>query len=90
MEGETAKGRIGFGGDQWDIPAGARAKGGCCYGDQWAGIRRGFYLAETCRWPGASGFGDEYEARASQQEYTGRSGGDKMDGTVIGNWMQSE
>ena len=34
LEGETAKGGIGFGGDQRDIPAGARATGGCCYGDQ--------------------------------------------------------
>ena len=29
----------GFGGDQRDIPAGARATGGCCYGDQRAEIR---------------------------------------------------
>ena len=34
LEGEAAKGRIGFGGDQRDIPAGARATGGCYYGDQ--------------------------------------------------------
>jgi hypothetical protein len=39
LEGKVAKGRIGFGGDQWDIPARARATGGCCYGDQWAEIR---------------------------------------------------
>ena len=36
------KGRIGFGGDQRDIPAGARATGGCCYGDQRAEIRGDF------------------------------------------------
>ena len=35
----------------------------------------GLYLAKTCRWPGASGFGDEYEARASQRVFAGRSGG---------------
>ncbi|XP_071238969.1 nesprin-3-like [Salvelinus alpinus] len=29
LEGEAAKGRIGFGGDQRDIPAGARATGWC-------------------------------------------------------------
>ena len=28
LEGEAAKGRIGFGGDQRDIPAGASATGG--------------------------------------------------------------
>jgi hypothetical protein len=33
---------IGFGGDQRDIPAGARATGGCCYGDQRAEIRGDF------------------------------------------------
>ena len=35
----------------------------------------GLYLANTYRWPGASGFGDEYDARASQREHTGRSSG---------------
>ena len=73
LEGKASKGRIGFGVGQWDIAAGARATGGCCYGDQWA--KAGLYLAETCRWPVASGFGGEYEARASQRERTGRSGG---------------
>ena len=34
QEGEATKGIIGFGGDQRDIPAGARARGGCCYCDQ--------------------------------------------------------
>ena len=42
LEGKAAKGGIGFGGDQWNIPAGVRATGGCYYGDQWAEIRRGF------------------------------------------------
>ena len=42
LEGEAAKVRIGFGGDQRDIPAGARATGGCCYGDQRAEIRGDF------------------------------------------------
>ena len=42
LEGKAAKVGIDFGGDQWNIPAGARATGGCCYGDQWAEIRRGF------------------------------------------------
>ena len=37
-----AKGRIGFGGDQRDIPSGVRATGGCCYGDQRAEIRGDF------------------------------------------------
>ena len=41
-ENWAAKGRIGFGGDQIDIPAGARATGGCCYGDQRAEIRGDF------------------------------------------------
>ena len=36
---EEAKGRIGFGGDQRDIPAGVHATGGCCCGDQRAEIR---------------------------------------------------
>jgi hypothetical protein len=30
----VAKGSVGFGDDQCNIPAGARATGGCCYGDQ--------------------------------------------------------
>ena len=34
LEGEAAKVRIGFGGDQRDIPAGAGATGGGCEGDQ--------------------------------------------------------
>ena len=34
LEGKAAKGGVGFGDDQWDIPAGARATGGCCYRDQ--------------------------------------------------------
>jgi hypothetical protein len=34
LEGEAVEGGIGFGGDQRDIPAGERATGGCCYGDQ--------------------------------------------------------
>ena len=42
LEGKAAKGRIDFGSDQWDIPAGVRATGWCCYGDQWAEIRRVF------------------------------------------------
>jgi hypothetical protein len=40
LYGKGAKGGIGFGGDNWNIPAGARATGGCCYGDQWAEIRQ--------------------------------------------------
>ena len=36
---EAAKGRNAFGGDQRDIPAGACAAGGCCYGDQQGKIR---------------------------------------------------
>ena len=42
LEGKAAKGRVSFGDDQWNIPAGVHATGGCCYGDQWAEIRRGF------------------------------------------------
>jgi hypothetical protein len=42
-----------------------------------------FYLAKTCRWTGASGFGEEYEARASQRESTVHSGGKYM-----GLWWQ--
>jgi hypothetical protein len=42
LEVKAAKGKIGFGGDQWDSPVGACAMGGCCYGDKWAEIRRGF------------------------------------------------
>ena len=42
LEGEAAKGGIGFGGDQRDIPAGVRATGGCWYGDQQAEIRGDF------------------------------------------------
>ena len=34
LEGKAAKGEIGFENDQCNIPAGARATGGCCYGDQ--------------------------------------------------------
>ena len=34
LEGKAAKGSVGFGDDQCNIPAGARAMGGCCYGDQ--------------------------------------------------------
>ena len=34
MEGKEAIGRVGFGDDQCNIPAGARATDGCCYGDQ--------------------------------------------------------
>ena len=34
LEGKAAKGSVGFGDDQRNIPAGARATGGCCYGDQ--------------------------------------------------------
>ena len=49
LEGEAAKGGIGFGGDQRDIPAGARATGGCCYGDQRAEIRGDFNQAGSCR-----------------------------------------
>ena len=47
LEGKAAKWGIGFGGDQWNIPAGACAPGGCCYGDQWA--KAGLYLAKTYR-----------------------------------------
>ena len=39
LEGKGAKGSVGFGDDQSNIPAGARATGGCCYGDQRAEIR---------------------------------------------------
>ena len=42
LEGEAAKVRNGFGGDQRDKPAGARATGGCCYGDQRGEIRGDF------------------------------------------------
>ena len=42
LEGKASKGGICFGSNQWNIPAGARATGGCCYGDQWAEIRRDF------------------------------------------------
>ena len=34
LEGKAAKGSVGVGDDQCNIPAGARATGGCCYGDQ--------------------------------------------------------
>ena len=37
--------------------------------------KAGIYLAKTYRWLGASGLVDEYVARASQREHTGRSGG---------------
>ena len=69
-----AKRGVCFGGDQGNIPAGVSATGGCCYGDQCAEIRLGLYLAESCRSPGASGVADEYDARASKQEHTCRSG----------------
>ena len=49
LKGEAAKEKIGFGGDQRDIPAGARATGGCCYGDQRAEKRRGLCLTGSCR-----------------------------------------
>ena len=42
LEGKAAKRGVGF--DQWNIPTGAHAMGGCCYGDQWAEIRRSFTL----------------------------------------------
>ena len=32
LEWKAIKGGIGFGGDQWNIPAGVHATGGCCYG----------------------------------------------------------
>ena len=34
LEGKAAKGGVGFGDDQREIPAGACAMGGCCYRDQ--------------------------------------------------------
>jgi hypothetical protein len=34
LEGKVAKVSVGFGDDQCNIAAGARATGGCCYGDQ--------------------------------------------------------
>ena len=34
LEGKAAKVSVGFGDDQCDIPAGARATEGCCYGDE--------------------------------------------------------
>ena len=34
LEGKAAKGSVGVGEDQCNIPAGARATGGCCYDDQ--------------------------------------------------------
>jgi hypothetical protein len=34
LEGKAAKGSVVFGDDQCNIPAGVRAMGGCCYGDQ--------------------------------------------------------
>ena len=46
--------------------------------------KAGLYLAKTYRWPGATGFGDEYEARASQRKHTGRSGG-----WYMGLWWQN-
>jgi hypothetical protein len=33
LEGKAAKGMVGFGDDQCNIPAGVRATDGCCYGD---------------------------------------------------------
>ena len=42
LEGEAARGGIGFGGDQRDIPAGLRASGGCSYVDQLAEKRQDF------------------------------------------------
>ena len=77
LEGKAAKRGVGFGDAQWNIPAGARATGGC-----WD--KAELYLAKTYRWPGASGFSDEYEAKASQREHTGRSGG-----WYMGLWWQN-
>ena len=34
LEGKAAKVSVDFGDDQWNIPAGVRATGGCCYDDQ--------------------------------------------------------
>ena len=34
LEGKAAKGVLALGIDQCNVPAGARATGGCCYGDQ--------------------------------------------------------
>ena len=34
LEGKAAKGSVGFGDDQFNVPAGAHATGGCCCGDQ--------------------------------------------------------
>jgi hypothetical protein len=34
LEGKADKESVGFGDDQCNIPSGARATGGCCYGDQ--------------------------------------------------------
>ena len=34
LEGKPALGSVGFGDDHCNIPAGVRAMGGCCYGDQ--------------------------------------------------------
>ena len=39
---ENWKERVCFGGDQRYTPAGARATGGCCYGDKRAEIRGDF------------------------------------------------
>ena len=51
--------------------------------------KEGLYLAKTYRWPGASGFGDEYEAKPAndsiQVAVVGSiwGFGDETDGTVI-------
>ena len=42
LEGNAAKGSVGFGDDQCNMPAGVRATGGCFYGDQ-------LYLAKIYR-----------------------------------------
>ena len=34
LEGKAAKVSVGFGDDKCNISAGARAMGGCCYGEQ--------------------------------------------------------
>ena len=34
LEGKAAKVSVGFGDNQCNVPAGVRAMGGCCYGDQ--------------------------------------------------------
>ena len=71
-----AKGRIGFGGDQRDVSAGARANGGCCYGDQRVDLEPVGLATSIKRGPA-----NESVQVAVVGSIWGF--GDKMDGTVI-------